>query len=108
MLLPTILTVVLVLALVAVLVVGVTKIVFTLERIGGASMSYMGENMGDRLSGLAKIRWGLRAIERQTSAIEPEVTRLNDGLVALDEALGEVEAGLGGLVEALDAQGGSR
>ncbi len=108
MLLPTILTVVLVLALVAVLVVGVTKIILTLERVGGGSMSYMGENMGDRLSGLAKIRWGLRAIEHQTSAIEPQVTRLNEGLLDLDDALGEVETGLQGLVEALEAQGGAR
>lgn len=108
MLLPTILTVVLVLALVAVLVVGVTKIIVTLERVGGGSMSYMGENMGDRLSGLAKIRWGLRAIEHQTSAIEPQVSRLNEGLVGLDDALGEVETGLEGLVEALEAQGGAQ
>lgn len=106
MLLPTILTVALVLALVAVLVVGVTKIISTLERVGGSSMSYMGE--ADRLSGLAKIRWGLRAIEHQTSAIEPQVTRLNEGLLGLDDALGDVETGLEGLVEALEAQGGAR
>ena len=45
------------------------RIVTTLERIGGKGDSY-----------LAKIRLGVRAIEKETSHLGPEVTRLNEGL----------------------------
>lgn len=95
MILLTVLTIVLVLLLVAVLVVGLVKIDKTLERIGGGSRGYMGENMGDYLSLLSKARWGVRAIETQTSSIEPEVTRLNEGLIAIDGGLAEIRDGVG-------------
>lgn len=107
MVLLTALTILLVLVLVAVLVVGLVKIIGALEAIGGSSRAYMGHFMGQKLSLLAKARWGVRAIERQTSVIAPEVTRLNAGLEALDGTLGEVEGGIGGILEAVRRQGGN-
>lgn len=106
MILLTVLTIVLVLLLVAVLVVGLVKIDGTLERIGGGAMAYMGENMDDSLSLLAKARWGVRAIETQTSAIEPQVGRLNERLATIDDGLAEIRDGVGSLVEAVEEQGG--
>lgn len=106
MILLTVLTIVLVLLLVAVLVVGLVKIDNTLERIGGGSRGYMGDSVGDYLSLLSKARWGVRAIETQTSAIAPEVTRLNEGLTAIDGGLAEIRDGVGALVEAVERQGG--
>ncbi|MDX1623042.1 MAG: hypothetical protein R3199_03585 [Gemmatimonadota bacterium] len=106
MILLTVLTIVLVLLLVAVLVVGLVKIDGTLERIGGGSIGYMGANMDDHLSLLAEARWGVRAIETQTSAIAPEVTRLNEGLGAIDAGLAEIEEGVGSLVAAVKEQRG--
>lgn len=106
MTLLTVLTIVLVLVLVAVLVVGLVKIDETLERIGGGSRGYMGENMGDYLSLLSKARWGVRAIETQTSAIAPQVTRLNEGLTAIDGGLADIRDGVGALVEAVKRQKG--
>lgn len=106
MILLTVLTIALILVLVAVLVVGLVKIDGTLERIGGGSIGYMGENMSDVLSLLAKARWGVRAIETQTSAIAPEVTRLNEGLVAIDAGLAGIVDGVGALVETVKEQEG--
>lgn len=108
MVLLTILTILLVLVLVAVLVVGLVKIIGELEAIGGPDRAYMGQFMGHSLSLLAKARWGVRAIEKQTSAIEPQVARLNDGLEVLDGTLGEVETGLGGILAALRRQTSNR
>lgn len=95
MVLLTVLTILLVLALVAVLVGYLIAIIDVLEAIGGRPDSL-----------LAKVRWGVRAIERQTDAIEPQVTKLNGALKALDEGLGEVAGHVTGLVEALERQGG--
>ena len=60
-----------------------------LEKIGGEDKGY-----GVRASFLSKIRVGVRAIETQTGAIPPQVTKLNatltqvrDGLVAIDDNL---------------------
>lgn len=106
MVLLTVLTIVLILLLVAVLVIGLVKIIHELEAIGGPDRGYMGAGMGHRLSLLAKARWGVRAIEVQTSAIAPQVTRLNEALGNLDDALSEVERGLGGVRSAVERQGG--
>lgn len=106
MILPTVLTIVAILVLVAVLVVGLVQIDGTLERIGGGTRAYMGENMDDVLSLLAKARWGVRAIEVQTSTIAPEVTRLNEGLGAIDAGLAEIRDGVGALIVAVKEQEG--
>ncbi len=65
-----------------------------LEKIGGEEKGY-----GVRASFLSKIRVGVRAIETQTGAIAPQVTKLNgtltqvrDGLVAIDKNLAGVIA----------------
>lgn len=96
MVLLTVLTIVLVLALVGALVTYLIKIIAALEAIGG-----------DPDSLLAKVRWGLRAIEKQTDAIGPQVTQLNAGLGAIGEGLGQVESNLSDLGEALERQGGT-
>lgn len=91
----TLLTALLVLALVAALVAFLVRIVLTLERIGGTPTSL-----------LAKIRLGVRAIEQETAALGPEVTRLNDGLQAVAGGLRAVDDHLAGTVAAVTRQGG--
>lgn len=102
----TVLTILLILLLVAVLVVGLVKIIQALEAIGGPNRGYMGRAMSHQLSRLAKARWGVRAIEVQTSLIRPQVNRLNENLRSLDQALTSLEEGLGGVVSAIRRQGG--
>jgi hypothetical protein len=94
-LLLTVLTALAVLALVAVLVVYLIVIVAALERIGGSPTSL-----------LAKIRLGVRAIEKETSALAPEVTQLNAGLTAIAGGLRAVDDELAGTVAAVATQGG--
>lgn len=102
MTLLTVSTIVLILILVAVLVIGLVKIIGALESIGGASRGFT-----HKPSLLSKARWGVRAIEKQTEAIGPEVTKLNNGLGALDGTLETVTARFTALLEAVERQGGS-
>ena len=69
------------------------KIVAALEAIGGK---------GDSL--LAKLRLGLRAIERETSHLPEAVPRINTGLQQIAAGLMQVDATLGSLYAALEAQ----
>ena len=46
---------------------------------------------------LAKIRLGVRAIERQTDALAPYVTKLNAGLAAIRDGLKAIDANLAGV-----------
>lgn len=78
------------LALLAIVAVYLVLIGGELHAIGGSPASY-----------LAKIRFGLRAIEKETSHLAPEVTELNQGLTSLDEGLRAVEAELGRVVDNL-------
>jgi hypothetical protein len=96
-LLLTILTALAVLALVAALVVYLVAITRVLDRIGGTATSL-----------LAKIRLGVRAIEQETGALAPEVTRLNGGLAAIAGGLRAVDDHLAGTVAAVTKQGGPR
>lgn len=71
-------------------------IVGQLERIGGEAREY-----GAKASFLSKIRMGVRAIEVETGNIPKQVPPLNatltavrDGLVAIDNNLGGVIAGV--------------
>jgi hypothetical protein len=50
----------------------------------------------------------VRAIETQTAVIGPQVTKLNEGLHAIDAGLAGVEGNLSGIVSALERQGTSR
>lgn len=68
-----------------------------LEAIGGSGDSY-----------LAKLRLGLRAIERETSHLPAAAPRINDGLAALADGLTAVDATLGHAYAAIEAQEGSR
>ncbi len=86
----TILTALEVVAFAAALVYYLYRIVTALERIGGSGNSY-----------LAKIRFGVRAIEKETSHIAPEITKLNEGLSTLAGQLGAVDEQLRSTAEAL-------
>lgn len=74
-------------------------IVRELEDIGGPATRFV-----TPVSYLSKIRFGVRAIERQTDAIVPQVTRLNGGLAAIRDGLRAVDGNLGGLIEAVSRQ----
>jgi hypothetical protein len=86
-------TAVLVLAFLAVLALALLRIVPLLETIGGRGDSY-----------LAKLRLGLRAIERETSHLPAAAPRINAGLGAAAERLTRVNASLVDLFKALQAQ----
>ena len=72
-----------------------------LENIGGAEIKLY----GTRASFLSKIRLGVRAIEVQTAALAPLVTKLNGGLSAIRDGLGAIDNNLGGVITAVSAQG---
>jgi hypothetical protein len=93
----TILTGLAVLALVAVLVVYLARLVTVLDRVGGQPISL-----------LAKIRLGVRAIEQETGALAPEVTRLNEALTAIAGGFRAVDDALSATVAAVSRQGGKR
>lgn len=71
-----------------------------LEEIGGPATRFVTPT-----NYLSKIRFGVRAIERQTDALVPLVTRLNLGLAAVRDALRSLAAELEGLAAALARQG---
>lgn len=93
------LTVVAVLALVAMLVYFLARIIKALESIGGEPIGYTW-----RTSYLGKIAFGLRAIETQTGHLGPEVTRLNAGLTATADGLRSIDGHLVGTIEAVGRQ----
>ncbi|MDP9365320.1 MAG: hypothetical protein M3Q10_14035 [Chloroflexota bacterium] len=86
----TILSALQVLAFVGALIAFLGRIVSALERIGGSPTS-----------SLAKVSFGVRAIEKETSHLGPQVTRLNQGLVSLGGKLTVVETDLGTVAEQL-------
>jgi hypothetical protein len=71
----------------------------TLEEIGGPATRFV-----TPMNYLAKIRLGLRAIERQTGALAPYVTKLNAGLSAIRDGLKAIDANLDGLITAVSRQ----
>ena len=86
----TILSALQVLAFAGALVAFLQRIVTTLERIGGSPSSL-----------LAKVSFGVRAIEKETSHLAPEVIQLNRGLAALAGKLGIVDGHLGSVARKL-------
>ena len=86
-------------ALFIALVVYLLKIIAELEQIGGVRKTY-----GAQSSYLSKIRLGVRAIETQTGALAPQVTKLNAGLSAVRDGVGAIDANLGGLIAAVSRQ----
>ena len=71
----------------------------TLEEIGGPATRFAAP-----VNYLAKIRLGLRAIERQTDALAPYVTKVNTGLGAIRDGLRLIDASLAGVIAAVSRQ----
>lgn len=86
---------ILVLLFFGVIALALLTIVPLLESIGGRGDSY-----------LAKLRFGLRAIEVETSHLPGAVPGINDGLTKVAHGLMAVDDTLGGLHKALVAQDG--
>lgn len=89
-----VLTILAVLLLVVVLVVFLSRIIKLLTSIGGDGKSY-----------LAKLRLGLRAIEKETSYLPVEATKLNHTLSKTAAGLKAVNEHLSGTIEAVVRQG---
>lgn len=89
----TVISALVVVAFFAVVAVYLLLIARTLEAIGGAPDSF-----------LAKLRLGLRAIERETSHLPHEVLRLNDNLTAVQGGLKRVDEHLSNTIEAVVQQ----
>jgi hypothetical protein len=71
----------------------------TLEEIGGPAARFAAP-----VNYLSKIRLGVRAIERQTEALAPHVTKVNSGLGAIRDGLKVIDANLAGLIAAVSRQ----
>jgi hypothetical protein len=95
MLTLTLLTVLLVVAFFGVLAYALVKISAVLRSIGGTPTSY-----------LAKLRLGLRAIERETSHLAPNVLKINAGLGQIAGGLQSVDSRLVGTIDAVVKQEG--
>lgn len=89
MILLTWLTATLVVVFFLVLAYALIKISGVLRSIGGTPTSY-----------LAKLRWGLRAIESETGHLTPNVVALNEGL---SQVAGGLKAVDGHLVDTINA-----
>ncbi len=93
MILPTILTALLVLVFFGVLAFALAHIRAVLDSIGGKPTSF-----------LAKLRVGLRAIEKETSYLGPQVTQVNAGLSQIAAGLTSVDRHLVGTIDAVTRQ----
>src|SRR5262249_44967086 len=82
------------LALLGVVAVYLVRIIRALEGIGGPPTSY-----------LAKIRFGLRAIETETGHLRPQAAALTEGLRALATGLRAVEGDLAATLDNLKGGG---
>lgn len=74
-------------------------IITQLESIGGEEKGY-----GATASFLSKIRVGVRAIEVETSAIAPQVTKLNGTLTSVRDGLSVIDNNLGAVIAAVSQQ----
>ena len=79
------------------LVYYLVKIIEVLDSIGGETP----RGYSNRSSYLSKIAFGVRAIERQTDNLGPEVTRLNESLAQAAEGLRSIDRHLVGIIEAV-------
>jgi hypothetical protein len=71
----------------------------TLEDIGGPATHFVAP-----MNYLSKIRFGVRAIERQTDHLVPYATALNGGLAAIRDGLKAIDTNLAGLITAVSRQ----
>lgn len=98
-----ILSVLAVLLLFGALVFYLIRTISALESIGGETpRGYSSES-----SYLSKIAFGVRAIERQTDHLGPEVTRLNESLGQAAGGLKSIDEHLGRTIEAAGRQEGA-
>jgi hypothetical protein len=95
----TILSLLVIAVFIAVLVVGLVKINEVLESIGGERYGYKG-----KLSDLALITFGVRAIEQQTSHLGPSLSELNHGLTRAADGLGQIDRNLTATLDAVERQ----
>jgi len=70
-----------------------------LERIGGPATRFVAPT-----NYLSKIRLGVRAIERQTDALAPQVGRLNERLTAIRDGLRASDGNLARLIASVSRQ----
>ena len=70
-----------------------------LETIGGPATRFVAP-----ANFLAKIRLGVRAIERQTDSLAPQVTRLNAGLSAVRDGMRAIDGNLATLIASVSKQ----
>lgn len=80
------------------------RIAQTLEAIGNREPSG-GGRVGAPSSFLARIAFGVGAIERQVSHLGPQAGRLNNNLEQLAGGLVAVRDSVGGILEAVEGQG---
>ena len=95
MIILTVLTAILVLVFFLVLTVALFHISGALESIGGRPTSF-----------LAKLRLGLRAIEKETSHLTPQLVQINAGLTQIAGGLASVDTHLVGAIAAVSKQEG--
>lgn len=74
-------------------------IVGELETIGGPATRFVAP-----ANYLAKIRLGVRAIERQTDALAPQAGRLNERLSAIQGGLKAIDGNLAALIDSVSRQ----
>jgi len=82
------------------LVFYLVKIIEVLDSIGGETP----RGYSNRGSYLSLIAFGVRAIERQTDHLGPEVTRLNESLAQAAEGLRSIDGHLVRTIEAVGRQ----
>ena len=95
MIILTVLTAILVLVFFLVLTVALFHISGALESIGGRPTSF-----------LAKLRLGLRAIEKETIHLTPQLVQINAGLTQIAGGLASVDTHLVGAIAAVSKQEG--
>lgn len=91
----TLLATLLVLVFLGVLAYAVAKIAIVLDSIGGSPTSYLG-----------KLRFGLRAIAKETGHLPPQVSKVNAGLKEISGGLAAVDGHLVKTIDGLEKQGG--
>ncbi|HEU4651247.1 MAG TPA: hypothetical protein VFS49_07510 [Croceibacterium sp.] len=96
MLLLAVLAALLVLLFFGVLAYALVRISGALVAIGGKPTSY-----------LAKLRMGLRAIEKETGHLAPQVVKINAGLTQIAGGLASVDRHLVGTIDAVGRQPGA-
>lgn len=89
MVLLTLLTAALVLIVFLVVAIALIKISTVLRSIGGTPTSF-----------LAKLRLGLRAIQKETSHLTPQVVKLNEGLSEIAGGLQAIDKNLAATIKA--------